>query len=41
MPKIEPAESPLTDYSCENTNDTEIAVLEDVADKKHNVSIFM
>ncbi|KAJ8729631.1 hypothetical protein PYW08_001212 [Mythimna loreyi] len=36
VPKLEPAESPLTDYSCENTNDNEIAVLEDAAEKKHN-----
>lgn len=32
--KIEPIESPLTDYSGDNTNDTDIALLEDTSDKK-------
>ncbi|CAD0196354.1 unnamed protein product [Chrysodeixis includens] len=34
--KIEPIESPLTDYSGDNTNDTDIALLEDTTDKKHS-----
>ncbi|XP_037297761.1 longitudinals lacking protein, isoforms H/M/V-like [Manduca sexta] len=36
-PKVEPIDSPLTDYSGENTNDTDIALLED-AEKKYSVS---
>nr|XP_049708280.1 protein tramtrack, beta isoform-like [Helicoverpa armigera] len=36
VPKLEPAESPLTDYSGDNTNDTDIALLDDVAEKKQN-----
>lgn len=34
---MEPIDSPLTDYSGENTNDTDIALLEDV-EKKYSVS---
>ena len=41
MPKLEPAESPLTDYSGDNTNDTDIALLDDVAEKKQNVRSFL
>ncbi|XP_013133537.1 PREDICTED: zinc finger protein 131-like [Papilio polytes] len=37
VPKVEPIDSPLTDYSGENTNDTDIALLEDV-EKKYSVS---
>ncbi|CAB3231365.1 unnamed protein product [Arctia plantaginis] len=36
--KIEPVESPLTDYSGDNTNDTDIALLEDSSEKKHNIN---
>ncbi|XP_053602046.1 protein tramtrack, beta isoform-like [Plodia interpunctella] len=38
IPKVEPVDSPLTDYSGENTNDTVIALLEDNVDKKYSVS---
>ncbi|XP_072936348.1 uncharacterized protein [Epargyreus clarus] len=38
VPKVEPVDSPLTDYSNENTNDTDIAVLEDSLEKKYSVS---
>ncbi|XP_013200473.1 zinc finger protein 131 [Amyelois transitella] len=38
IPKVEPIDSPLTDYSGENTNDTDIALLEDSAEKKYSVS---
>ncbi|XP_047545345.1 zinc finger protein 131-like [Vanessa atalanta] len=38
VPKVEPVDSPLTDYSGENTNDTDIAVLEDTIEKKYSVS---
>ncbi|XP_022820689.1 protein tramtrack, beta isoform-like [Spodoptera litura] len=38
VPKLEPVESPLTDCSGENTNDTDIAVLDDVVEKKQNKS---
>lgn len=41
MPKLEPVESPLTDCSGDNTNDTDIAVLDDVVEKKQNVSIYL
>ncbi|XP_068620976.1 protein bric-a-brac 1-like isoform X2 [Battus philenor] len=37
IPKVEPIDSPLTDYSGDNTNDTDIALLEDV-EKKYSVS---
>ncbi|XP_013181059.1 PREDICTED: longitudinals lacking protein, isoforms H/M/V-like [Papilio xuthus] len=37
VPKVEPVDSPLTDYSGENTNDTDIALLEDV-EKKYSIS---
>ncbi|XP_038206800.1 zinc finger and BTB domain-containing protein 8B-like [Zerene cesonia] len=37
-PKIEPIDSPLTDYSGENTNDTDIAVLEDNLEKKYSAT---
>ncbi|KAM3962816.1 LOW QUALITY PROTEIN: uncharacterized protein ACR2FA_003201 [Aphomia sociella] len=33
VPKVEPIDSPLTDYSGENTNDTDIALLEDTLEK--------
>lgn len=36
VPKLEPVESPLTDCSGDNTNDTDIAVLDDVVEKKQN-----
>lgn len=39
VPKVEPAESPLTDYSGENTNDTDIALLEEPVEKKQFVSV--
>lgn len=38
VPKVEPLDSPLTDYSGENTNDTDIAVLEDSIEKKYSIS---
>lgn len=38
VPKEEPVDSPLTDYSGENTNDTDIALLDDPVDKKFLVS---
>ncbi|KAI5639669.1 BTB/POZ domain-containing protein [Phthorimaea operculella] len=38
VPKEEPIDSPLTDYSGENTNDTDIALLDDALDKKYTVS---
>ncbi|XP_032510623.2 modifier of mdg4-like [Danaus plexippus] len=38
MPKVEPVDSPLTDYSGENTTDTDIAVLEDTLEKKYSIS---
>ncbi|XP_045511005.1 zinc finger and BTB domain-containing protein 8B-like [Colias croceus] len=37
-PKIEPIDSPLTDYSGDNTNDTDIAVLDDNIEKKYSVT---
>ncbi|XP_028163627.1 zinc finger protein 131-like [Ostrinia furnacalis] len=37
VPKVEPIDSPLTDYSGENTNDTDIALLEDT-EKKYSIS---
>lgn len=38
MPKEEPVDSPLTDYSGENTNDTDIAMLDEPVDKKYNIN---
>ncbi|CAH2988528.1 unnamed protein product [Chilo suppressalis] len=38
VPKVEPIDSPLTDYSGENTNDTDIALLEDALEKKYRIS---
>lgn len=38
VPKVEPVDSPLTDYSGDNTNDTDIAVLDDTLEKKYSVS---
>lgn len=38
MPKEEPVDSPLTDYSGENTNDTDIAMLDEPVDKKYSVN---
>ncbi|KAJ0181640.1 hypothetical protein K1T71_002362 [Dendrolimus kikuchii] len=38
IPKLEPLDSPLTDYSGDNTNDTDIALLEDAIEKKYTVS---
>ncbi|XP_073941421.1 uncharacterized protein [Choristoneura fumiferana] len=38
VPKLEPIDSPLTDYSGENTNDTDIAVLEEPVEKKYSAS---
>lgn len=38
VPKVEPIDSPLTDYSGENTNDTDIALLEDAGEKKYSIS---
>ncbi|XP_045459264.1 zinc finger protein 131-like [Melitaea cinxia] len=38
VPKVEPVDSPLTDYSGENTNDSDIAVLDDTLEKKYSVS---
>ncbi|CAK1603447.1 unnamed protein product [Parnassius mnemosyne] len=37
VPKVEPIDSPLTDYSGDNTNDTDIALLEDNLEKKYSV----
>lgn len=38
MPKVEPIDSPLTDYSGDNTNDTDIAILDDSLEKKYSIS---
>lgn len=38
IPKVEPIDSPLTDYSGENTNDTDIALLDETLEKKYTVS---
>ncbi|CAH3843489.1 protein abrupt-like [Pieris brassicae] len=38
MPKVEPVDSPLTDDSGENTNDTDIAILDDNIDKKYSIT---
>ncbi|KAL0848933.1 hypothetical protein ABMA28_013328 [Loxostege sticticalis] len=38
VPKVEPIDSPLTDYSGENTNDTDIALLDDAGEKKYSIS---
>ncbi|XP_049864963.1 zinc finger protein 131-like [Pectinophora gossypiella] len=38
VPKEEPLDSPLTDYSGENTNDTDIALLDDALEKKYTIS---
>lgn len=38
MPKVEPVDSPLTDYSGENTNDTDIAILDENMDKKYSIT---
>lgn len=38
IPKLEPIDSPLTDYSGDNTNDTDIALLEEALEKKYTVS---
>ncbi|CAG9784622.1 unnamed protein product [Diatraea saccharalis] len=38
VPKVEPIDSPLTDYSGENTNDTDIALMDDVVEKKYAIS---
>ncbi|CAF4870950.1 unnamed protein product [Pieris macdunnoughi] len=40
MPKVEPVDSPLTDESStsENTNDTDIAILDDNMDKKYSIT---
>ncbi|XP_047507312.1 protein abrupt-like [Pieris napi] len=38
MPKVEPVDSPLTDDSGENTNDTDIAILDDNMDKKYSIT---
>lgn len=38
VPKEEPVDSPLTDYSGENTNDTDIALLDESVDKKFFIS---
>ncbi|CAK1549661.1 unnamed protein product [Leptosia nina] len=38
MLKEEPVDSPLTDYSGENTNDTDIAILEDNLEKKYSIT---
>ncbi|KAJ2944553.1 hypothetical protein O0L34_g3902 [Tuta absoluta] len=38
VPKEEPVDSPLTDYSGENTNDTDIALVDDATDKKNTTS---
>lgn len=35
---MEPIDSPLTDYSGDNTNDTDIALLDDTIEKKYVVS---
>lgn len=36
--KIEPVQSPFTDYSGENTNDTDIALLDEPSEKKRTIS---
>lgn len=36
VPKLEPIDSPLTDCSGENTNDTDIAVLDEPIEKKYS-----
>ncbi|XP_050685455.1 zinc finger protein 131-like [Leptidea sinapis] len=38
LPKVEPIDSPLTDYSGDNTNDTDIAVL-DESDKRYRINL--
>ncbi|XP_045779007.1 zinc finger protein 131-like [Maniola jurtina] len=38
VPKVEPIDSPLTDYSGDSTNDTDIAVLDDSLEKKFTIS---
>ncbi|XP_026757294.1 uncharacterized protein LOC113516980 [Galleria mellonella] len=38
VPKVEPIDSPLTDYSGENTNDTDIALLEDNLERKYSIN---
>ncbi|XP_075991974.1 uncharacterized protein LOC142987235 [Anticarsia gemmatalis] len=38
VPKVEPAESPLTDYSGDNTNDADISILEEPVEKKQTKS---
>ncbi|CAH2233551.1 jg13185 [Pararge aegeria aegeria] len=38
VPKVEPVGSPLTDYSGDNTNDTDLAVLDDSSEKKYTIS---
>ncbi|XP_059059326.1 protein tramtrack, beta isoform-like [Achroia grisella] len=38
IPKVEPIDSPLTDYSEENTNDTDIALLDDSLEKKYSIN---
>lgn len=38
VPKVEPVDSPLTDYSGENTNDTDIALLDENLQKKFTAS---
>ncbi|XP_034827393.1 zinc finger protein 131-like [Maniola hyperantus] len=38
VPKVEPVDSPLTDYSGDSTNDTDIAVLDDSLEKKFPIS---
>lgn len=35
---MEPIDSPLTDYSGENTNDTDIALLEEALETKYSIS---
>lgn len=38
VPKVEPVDSPLTDYSGENTDDTDIALMDDTIEKKYLVT---
>lgn len=39
VPKVEPIDSPLPDYSGDNTNDTDIAVLDNAIKKKYPISL--
>ncbi|GBP33661.1 Longitudinals lacking protein-like [Eumeta japonica] len=38
IPKVEPLDSSLSDFSGENTNDTDIALLEDCLEKKYSIN---